>query len=179
MNVWICRKSCCSKKLSLLYNEVENCYTLKQYSRRDTTEFVNPKEHARYQLNFQNLTSSLSKHHLIVRSHTLIQCKVLIKVTKSLNYQYIVHIQAILQKIQLHENHSYLCNTLMHGTATNTAKSGAFWKVLKKLKASGFHTHVLHISSEVLLNYSKKTNKMASLPVIPCFQTSLKTSRIY
>lgn len=70
------------------------CYTMRlksavalsnKYSRRDTTEFVNHKEHARYQLNFCNLTASLSKHCLIVWSHTLIQSKVLIKIMKSLS----------------------------------------------------------------------------------------------
>jgi len=51
------------------------CYTMRlksavplsdKYSRRDTTEFVNHKEHARYQLNFHNLTASLLKHHFII-----------------------------------------------------------------------------------------------------------------
>lgn len=39
MNAWIFRKSCCSKKLSVLH-EAEISLS-KKYSRKDTTEFVN------------------------------------------------------------------------------------------------------------------------------------------
>lgn len=42
MNAWIFRKSCCSKKLSLLH-EAET-FLSKKYSRKDTTEFVNHNE---------------------------------------------------------------------------------------------------------------------------------------
>lgn len=140
------------------------------------------KEHTRSQINFCNLTASLSKHHLIVWSHTLIQPKVLTEVTKSL-YKTELPINSSYTSYTTGNttprNYSYLCNALMYATANNKAeaKAGASWEVLKKLKASGFHKHIFYRSFEVFLNCSKKTNKMAYFLVTPCFQIPLRIGR--
>lgn len=52
-------------------------------------------------------------------------------------------------------------------------------KSLKTQKASEFHKHTFYLVFEAFINYSKNTNKMALLPVITSFQTSLKSGRLF
>lgn len=177
-----------SEKAAAVRNWV--CYTMRlkcavplsnKYTRKDTTEFVNHKEHSGYQLNFLNFTASLSRYCLTISSHILIHSKDLIKVTTSLH------------KTELPINSSY---TSHYYRKPNSIKNTAIFvtrlymalptqqKLILEHPEESFESSRpmgstnIYSTSVLKCETASETNKMAALPVISCFQMPLQIWKI-